>query len=50
MEANRYVHMEIKINVHRDLTELCILPKGLSTVFCVQHELAAEVRLQSTLY
>ncbi len=34
--ANRYKQMKILINVHRDLTGMCILPKGLSTEFCVQ--------------
>jgi hypothetical protein len=44
--------MEILENVHRGLTELCILPKGLATVFCVQEnvELAARVRLKGTVH
>jgi hypothetical protein len=37
--ANRYGQMKkILINVHRDLTGLYILPKGLSTVFWVQEK------------
>ncbi len=40
------------VYVHRDLTGLCILPKGLSTVFCVQEkfQLSARVCLLGTSY
>jgi hypothetical protein len=50
--ANIYVDGNINtVYVHRDLTRLCILAKGLSTQICVHEKfsLTARWRLQCTL-
>jgi|688.fasta_scaffold2602801_1 hypothetical protein len=42
--------MEIEINLHRDLTGLYILLKGLSIVFCVQEKFLTGRTGASTLH